>query len=493
LYEYQNIRSYYLVKSARCFFPYQSTPRINRCIPDFDLNVSSIVVDQINSFNSTTTMLINAAFDTWYIIAGGIVASIIFGFFWLLLMRYFAGVAIWANVISSFLSVAAVAFMMFYTGKQLEMAYENTPNNLRILADVNNYQFLTVMSYILFGIAAIMLLFTIFNSGNIHLAIIISQEASKAFISMPSLLFFPLIPLVKFLIVFAYFVIVGLYLASSVVNNGAYDEDGQFLGYIADTKLKAMILVLLFGFLWSVNVIIAISQTVIAGAIADWYYSYRGRKLKPCAVTRSYGRMINNLGSLIIGSLIIAIIQFIRIMFKYLKQNLKGKDGKVTEAIYQCLQCCLACFERFIEYLNKNAYIMIAIYGYSFCVSAKRAFAIIITNPLKAATIQCISSYCMLLGKISISSLATGGVFIFLKNTTVTSLWIVPVLVTAVGSFCVASLFMNVYDMAISSMLLCFLEDTNVNDGSSERPYHCSKSLIALVEKSGFKECCVCC
>jgi len=157
------------------------------------------------------------------------------------------------------------------------------------------------------------------------------------------------------------------------------------------------------------------------------------------------------------------------------------------------MECCLACFERFIEFINKNAYIMMAIYGYSFCASAKRAFSLVLTNPLKAATIQCISSYCMLLGKISITALVTGGVFIFLKNTTITSLWIVPVLVTAISSYCIASLFMNVYGMATSAMLLCFLEDTSSNDGSSAHPYHCSKALYALIDKSGFKSCCVCC
>jgi len=338
-----------------------------------------------------------------------------------------------------------------------------------------------------------MFIFTVFNSGNIHLAIIICQEASKAFISMPMLLFFPLIPLIKFVLVFAFCVAVGIYLASTVVEDGTWNSQGQFEGYNPDNTLKGMILYTLFGFLWTINVIIAINQTVTAGAVADWYYSYRGRKLKPCAVTRSYGRMFKNFGSLCIGSLIIAIIQFIRILFKWLKQNLKGKENKVSEAMFKCLECCLACFERFIEFLNKNAYIMIAIYGYPFCVACKRAFAIIITNPIKAATIHCISSYVMLLGKIAISAMTTAGVFIFLKNTTITSLWIVPVFVTGVSSFCVASLFMNIYDMAVSTILLCFLEDTNTNDGSSERPYHCSKSLYALIDKSGFKDCCCCC
>jgi len=307
---------------------------------------------------------------------------------------------------------------------------------------------------------------------------------------MPALLFFPIVPLIKFLVTGSYFVAVAIYLASSLVQYGTYNDEGQFIGYIPDTKLNIFILVLLFGFLWNNNVILAINQITIAGSVADWYYSFRGRNLKNCAVARSYGRMFKNFGSLCIGSLLIAIVQFIRIMMKWVKQHVKGKENKVTEALFKCLECCLACFERFLEFLNKNAYIMMAIYGGSFCFSAKKAITVILANPIKTATIQCISNYCMTLGKIAISATATAGVFIFLKNTTITSLWIVPVLVTAVSSFAIATLFMNIYDMAISTILLCFLEDTEVNDGSKERPYHCAKSLYALIEKSNSNSCC---
>jgi len=163
LYQYQSAPSYNLVKTARCFFPYQSSPRLNRCVPDFAINASSIVIDQINNLNGTTTMILNSLYDTWYIMVGGVVASVVLGFLWLFLMRYCAGVAIWTNVISSFLSVAAIAFMMYFTGLQLQATYNSTPLNQRILADVNNYQFLLIMSYILFGVAGLMFFIYLFQ------------------------------------------------------------------------------------------------------------------------------------------------------------------------------------------------------------------------------------------------------------------------------------------------------------------------------------------
>jgi len=474
------------------FFPYSSSPIYNRCTPNFFINTTAIVINEINNFN-ITNLVIASLYDSWYVIVGGIVASILLGFGWLLLMRYISGVAIWTNVISSILFLAAVGVMMYMTAGQIQNKYDSTPETERLSSDLTNIQFLEVLSYILWSISGILFIATVFNAANIQLAISISQETSRAFLSMPSLLFFPLIPLIKLVILIVFFVIICIYLASVSLQTGSYDENGNFLGYAPDNTLKAMICIHVFVFLWSLNVIIGINQTVIAGAIADWYYSIRGRNLKSWPVARAYSRTMRySFGSVAFGALIIAIVQLIRILFKYLKSNIKGKENACAQCLFKCLSCCLACFERFLEFLNKNAYIMIAIYGYPFCVSAKRAFSVVLSNPLKAATLQCISSFCMLLGKISISALVTGGCFIFIKNTALTSVWVIPVVVIAISSYSIASLFMNVYDMAIQAVLLCFLEDISTNDGSKDRPYHCSKTLYALIEKSDKSNCCCC-
>ena len=50
------------------------------------------------------------------------------------------------------------------------------------------------------------------------------------------------------------------------------------------------------------------------------------------------------------------------------------------KCILKCLACCLKCMERFIKFLNKNAYIQCAITSNNFCVSAKDAFFLILRN-----------------------------------------------------------------------------------------------------------------
>ncbi len=71
------------------------------------------------------------------------------------------------------------------------------------------------------------------------------------------------------------------------------------------------------------------------------------------------------------------------------------------------LQSYLNCFERFIKFLNKNAYIQIAITGNSFCVAAKDAFFIILRNAFLFAIAAGLGEVFMFIGKLFICGFST--------------------------------------------------------------------------------------
>ncbi len=53
--------------------------------------------------------------------------------------------------------------------------------------------------------------------------------------------------------------------------------------------------------------------------------------------------------------------------------------------------------------------------------------------------------------------------------------YLLPVLMVVLGSYSIADVFFDVYEMAVDTVFLCFLEDVERNDGSEERPYFMSK------------------
>jgi hypothetical protein len=73
-----------------------------------------------------------------------------------------------------------------------------------------------------------------------------------------------------------------------------------------------------------------------------------------------------HLGSVAFGSFIIALIQLIRMIMQYVEKKLSKKGGPIAGImgpILKCCQCCLWCFEKCMKFLNRNAYIEVAIYG----------------------------------------------------------------------------------------------------------------------------------
>lgn len=65
------------------------------------------------------------------------------------------------------------------------------------------------------------------------------------------------------------------------------------------------------------------------------------------------------LGSVALGSLLIALVQLIRVILATVQKYLKNKQGKCANTALKCCQCCIYCFEKILKYLNRNAYILV--------------------------------------------------------------------------------------------------------------------------------------
>lgn len=110
------------------------------------------------------------------------------------------------------------------------------------------------------------------------------------------------------------------------------------------------------------------------------------------------------------GAFILAVVQFIRLVLEYIAHNLEkygGAENALVKFLINCCRCYVACFERFIKFLNKNAYIQIALTGKNFCRSAWNAFSLILRNPLKFGVVGGLGEVFIMIGKIIISASTT--------------------------------------------------------------------------------------
>ena len=81
-------------------------------------------------------------------------------------------------------------------------------------------------------------------------------------------------------------------------------------------------------------------------------------------------------------------------MIEYVEDKLKEKGAdKAPVKVLLCLcKCCFWCLEKFIKFINRNAYILTAINGTNFCSSAKEAFSLILRNCVRVVVLDKVSA-----------------------------------------------------------------------------------------------------
>ncbi|XP_069783616.1 choline transporter-like protein 2 isoform X2 [Narcine bancroftii] len=469
---------------------------------------------------------------SWYWILIGMVIALVISLIFVVLLRYIATVMVWLSIL---LVIAALGYGIFhcymeYASLKGIQGSDVTIKDLGVQTDLRVYLHLrqTWLAFmiILIIVEIIIIIILIFLRKRIAIAIALIKEASRAIGYIMSSLLFPLITFILLLFCIAYWAITAVYLSTSskavykvfdnettcnytamncdpgtfsdsLIKKQCPEAQCSFAFYGGDSYYHRYLTLFqfynLFLFFWLINFVIALGEVTLAGAFASYYWAFNKPADMPAfPVMSSMGRALRyHVGSLAFGSLILAIVQIIRVVLEYVDQKVKGAQNKVAKFVLGCLKCCFWCLEKFLKFLNRNAYIMIAIYGNNFCTSAKNAFFLLMRNIIRVVVLDKVTDFLLFLGKL----LIVGGVgilgFFFFTNRikimedrtpTLNYYWL-PLLTLIVGSYLVAHGFFSVYAMCVDTLFLCFLEDLERNDGSNEKPYFMPKKLLKVLKK----------
>uniref|UniRef100_A0A8C3P3L4 Choline transporter-like protein n=1 Tax=Chrysemys picta bellii TaxID=8478 RepID=A0A8C3P3L4_CHRPI len=478
--------------------------------------------------------------SSWYWILIGLLIAMALSLLFLLLLRLVAGVLVWVLILGV-LAVTAYGgiYHCWREYSTLRAAGATISNvgfttNLSVYSNVQETWLAALI--ILAVVEGVLLLLLIFLRKRILIAIALIQESSRAIGYMMSTLFYPLVTFLLLLICVAYWAMTALYLATSGtplyrVTSGnssdprcfgisgndtcnpmtfnasrylpcpaagctfyKYNDEGLYQRNLFNLQLYNVV-----GLLWAANFALALGQCVLAGAFASYYWARdKPRDIPACAVGSAFLRTLRyHTGSLAFGALILTIVQLIRILLEYLDHKLKGAQNPFTRCLLCCLKCCFWCLEKFIKFLNRNAYIMIAIYGKNFCTSAKNAFKLLMRNILRVVVLDKVTDLLLLFGKLLVvGGVGVLGFFFFsgqikisdprFSSPSLNYYWL-PILTVVVGAYLIAQGFFSVYSMCVDTLFLCFLEDLERNDGSVEKPYYMSTSLMKILNKKNKK------
>uniref|UniRef100_A0A673KG71 Choline transporter-like protein n=1 Tax=Sinocyclocheilus rhinocerous TaxID=307959 RepID=A0A673KG71_9TELE len=461
--------------------------------------------------------------SSWFWILIGLVISMLVSLIFILLLRFTAGVLFWMVIFGVIAAVGIWHCYWEYSSLKGKPDSDITISDIGFQTDFRVYLQLS-QTWLIFMISlavieAIIILVLIFLRNRVRIAIALLKEGSKAIGCIMSTLFYPIITFLLLALCIAYWAVTAVFLASSgdavykvmstlpdcKYTNLTCDPETfsqsnvtklcpgsqcTFAFYGGESLYHRYIFVLqlcnLLVFLWLVNFTIALGQCTLAGAFASYYWALRKpADIPPCPLASSFGRALRyHTGSLAFGALILSIVQFIRIILEYLDHKLKGAHNAFTRFLLCCLKCCFWCLEHFIKFMNRNAYIMISIYGKNFCASARDAFFLLMRNVMRVAVLDKVTDFLLFLGKLLISGSVGESTFSSVEEVPSLNYYWVPLLTVIFGSYMIAHGFFNVYAMCVDTLFLCFCEDLERNDGSPSKPYYMPPGLHRILNKT---------
>jgi hypothetical protein len=115
-----------------------------------------------------------------------------------------------------------------------------------------------------------------------------------------------------------------------------------------------------------------------------------------------------------------------------------------------------------MKFINKHAYILTAIYGYSFCKAARKAFWLLLRNILRVAAVNMLATFVLLMGKLLVPIATTFICYLAIAygtDTTEVSGIVAPLIFVFILSYWIACMFMEIFGMGIETILFCFIAD----------------------------------
>ncbi|CAG2106593.1 unnamed protein product [Medioppia subpectinata] len=202
-----------------------------------------------------------------------------------------------------------------------------------------------------------------------------------------------------------------------------------FVSYNSEPFYKYMKWYHMFGYLWSVHFILSCQHFIISGSVALWFFK-RSKQSLDCPLLHTIAILIRyHIGSILFGSLLIASVKAIRFIVKRL------------DAL----------------------------------------------NALRVLALNSVGDFLLFVAKICVvTAVAFIGIELIEEKSHSLHYYWSPIIASALFAYFVSHCFLSVYEMAIDTLFLCFIEDCQQNDGL-RKPYFMSNSLMGFIESNYHK------
>ncbi|KAF8671807.1 CTL (choline transporter-like) family [Rhizoctonia solani] len=177
----------------------------------------------------------------------------------------------------------------------------------------------------------------------------------------------------------------------------------------------------LFSYLWTSQVIGNVCLATMAGGpYGGWYYfgpSSMGQMPNNPSLSAFVRASTLSLGSIAFGSLIVTLLELLRIILNSIRANAAESGSPVEAALACCAACFVGCIESMVEYFNRYAYIEIALYGKPYIPAAKDTWRLFKDRGIDALINDSLTGIAMTWGAYLVGLLCSLFAYVYLRLT----------------------------------------------------------------------------
>ena len=326
-----------------------------------------------------------------------------------------------------------------------------------------------------------------FMRDRIALAVDLLKETLKVLSSMPLLICFPIIQVILYTVFTAGWAISFFYLASSGVIESTTDAaGGNYKVMKYSDEAKYTLIFMIFGWFWNFAFLEAYGQLISAHSVLIWYFSETRAKIGSGQVIRSAATITRyHLGTAAFGSLLIATVRPLRMMLEYIKYRVKPQSSCLVKYSLCCFTCCLLCFDHFLKYVSKHAYVQCALFGTGFFPSAKNAYDTIVRNLGCLSAITMVGDFIILICKFFISLTCAAVAYAYMTAYMSDKLRgiVLPTVLVLFLSFITSTIFFSVISATADTILQAYVTDEEHSLGLVNMSHENCENLKAVIEE----------
>ncbi|KAK3995115.1 plasma-membrane choline transporter-domain-containing protein [Cladorrhinum sp. PSN332] len=161
------------------------------------------------------------------------------------------------------------------------------------------------------------------------------------------------------------------------------------VGGCSNGKVIGLIAFITFAAYWISEWLKNTIHTTIAGVYGSWYFQ---SKNYPTKVTRSALKrcLTYSFGSISLGSLVVAIINFLRQLCSVAKSQAAAEGDIISTILFCIVGCLIGLLDWAVQFLNRYAFAHIALYGKAYIPAAKDTWKMIKDRGIDALVNECL-------------------------------------------------------------------------------------------------------